>query len=108
MIENGLTPKLMDSPTIKQKAAIKSGANLPPLGEPPEALTGDQLKAWYLIDSNCYPGILCEPDRLAVESAAMLCVKVKNNKACVTDKKQLKNLLSKFCINAQSMTAFGI
>jgi len=98
----------MRKPSAKEKRCIKSGVNLAPLGQPPEALTAQQKEAWQRIGSACYPGVLRQSDRLSVEFASRLCVKVESKKANKTERKLFKRMLSKFCIKSQSMSTFGL
>lgn len=87
---------------------IDSGHGLPPLGKPPEALSGDELKAWNLILTNTLTGVLRRSDRLAVELAAQLYVLVKNNPDRAGDRKHLHSLLYQLGLNKQTRILMGL
>lgn len=87
---------------------IDSGHGLPPLGEPPEALSDDEIKAWNLISTNTLTGVLRRSDRLAVELAARLYVMVKNNPERAGERKHLHSLLYQLGLNKQNRILMGL
>ncbi len=81
-------------PNLRIQKLIITGQGLPPLGEPPEALTGAELKAWHLIVSHAFDGVLRRSDRRVLELAARLYPKIHSGQCDnSTGRKLLRSIL---------------
>jgi len=70
--------------------------NVNPVGDPPENLSGSERKIWMRIVEESITGVLGQADRIAVELACKLYVRVDEGTATGVDYNQLIKLLSQF------------
>jgi hypothetical protein len=52
-----------------------------PLGDPPKHFTPEQTAVWHELAAACPPGVLTRSDRLIVEIAVVLMLRVRNQRA---------------------------
>ena len=68
-----------------------------PLGDPPDRLEGDALKAWFEIERQCHPGVITGMDRAALEVIATSFAYLWNNEsASTTERKSVLSMLGLF------------
>jgi hypothetical protein len=70
----------------RMRARENEPENTNPLGEPPKHLTRPERSAWDEISRQAIEGVLGEADRIAVELAACLLVKMRGQKIIVDPK----------------------
>ncbi len=70
--------------------------NINPVGDPPEHLPDPEQAIWARIKEESIPGVLGQADRIAIEMACKLYVRVKEDTATGVDYNQLIKLLSQF------------
>lgn len=91
----------MKKPSLRIQRMIESGEGLPALGEPPAALTNDEVKAWDAIVLSTHDGVLRQSDRMDLEMAARLYQKALVNLIKSSESKMLRSMLFKFGISKQ-------
>ena len=70
--------------------------NVNPVGDPPESLSSPERNVWLRIVDESIPGVLGQADRIAIELACKLYVRVNDGTATGVDYNQLVKLLSQF------------
>lgn len=70
--------------------------NVNPIGEAPDWLTTDEVKAWNIIVTECIDGVLGEADRLAVAMASQLTALCIAGEAQAQDRTLLLRYLGQF------------
>jgi len=81
-----------------------------PLGAPPEILSPEEVSAWMEVADMTPMGVLTRADRLEVEFAARLVVKIRANfdKVNITALRHLHTVLGKFGMNPSDRSKLSI
>ena len=80
----------------KRYADRSEPAGLRPLGKPSQYLSVEQRKCYREIAKSCHDGVLCQSDTIAVEMAAILLDKIRQNTAKSAEMTLFNGFLSKF------------
>lgn len=80
----------------RMKARENEPENVNLLGAAPDSLNAKERVVWARISGEAIPGVLGQADRMAVELACKLFVKIQENTATGVDYNQMIKLLSQF------------